>query len=138
MKYSLVPVTLLLVLSLVSCEVGISSPAHDYNYTATTLLYTNNWDDYAWCVDLNFPVRFQGSNYTRLCICSNSYVTFGGSNGPCPYSTSISYPKLLIDSADNYAYTIEVVATTTNVTIYYVGTRYVGSGLIRWTLTFFP
>lgn len=109
----------------------MSSPAHDYNYTATTLLYTNNWDDYALCVDLNFPIRFQGSN---------SYVTFGGSNGPCPYNSSgtISYPELLIDSADNYAYTIEVVATTTNVTIYYVGTRYVGSGLIRWTLTFFP
>lgn len=135
---------LLLVLSLVSCEVNITTPAYDYNYPATTLRnITSLQDDSAFCIQLSFSVRFQAANYTRLCVCSNSYVTFGGGDaGPCTFNYStdpIPYPKLLIDAADNVANNITVVATTVNATIHFRGARYnsTGPGLIEWKLSFF-
>ena len=130
---------LLLVLALVSCEVNITTPAYNYNYPTTTLLNVTHYDDVAFCVDLSFSVRFQGASYTRFCVCSNSYVTFGDNDGLCifQYIDYVAYPKLLIDAADNWAYNMIVVTASNNATIHYRGRRLGGSGLFEWKLTFF-
>ena len=64
-----------------------------------------NWggDDYYEELQLPFPVKFNGVEYSKIYLGSNSYVTFGEGSTEWQDIAGINLPRILIDAADNYS-----------------------------------
>lgn len=107
------------------------------------------YDDTYVAITLPFAVNFIGTNYTTLCIGSNSYATFG--TGSAAYSnisgSSPPLPGIHISAADNsyqrvwYTPTYETTDLGPAFRVRYEGTNstdgVVGSPNIVWELTFY-
>ncbi len=139
MQQRFLVLAVLLASSLAFCEDVVFLPAYDYNYASSNLQSRTMMDDYSVQVDLPFSIMFAGTSYTRLYVCSNSYITFGAAATNYAYLDQILLPKLLIDAKDMKADIINATATSDNVTIYYRGYRFDTSitGNLEWNLTFF-
>lgn len=66
-----------------------------------SLIVDNNTDDNFVAINLPFPVKFFGGDYSTVFVCSNSFMTFGtGSGNLSTSATTPPYPTIHINSAD--------------------------------------
>lgn len=122
-------------------EVVTNPPPNNYtSYAASTLLSVTNSDDAAYAIFSPFSIIFQNNSYRTFYVNTNSYITFGSlSNARSNLTTSVRYPRILIEGRDNVALSLIVKSTPDNITVRYKGYNYdtPATRTIEWVLTFY-
>lgn len=104
--------------------ISLSTSSRSYTYNSTPILtrsyyssFPTESDDISVPVDLPFPITFLNTQYNRLYVCSNSFVSFDA--GFDSYSRLQLLPtnKILIKARDFILKYLRVFSTDSNVTI---------------------
>mmetsp|Transcript_20449 Transcript_20449/g.52472 ORF Transcript_20449/g.52472 Transcript_20449/m.52472 type:complete len:579 (-) Transcript_20449:384-2120(-) len=120
-----------------------SPVARDFPLSNLVTVDTGSYDDYYWTFSLPFSFSIEDRSYSRVYLCSNSYLTF--SSGQTAYSgLSASNPvgrKIFVQGADNSAQRVSTVSTSTYFGIRYEGTSSTSGNLanvnIIWEMIFY-
>jgi hypothetical protein len=73
-------------------------PTMDYNYSHSIVYFKDpaDFDDWSLEIPSDFPIMFQGTGYSKVYLCSNSYLTFSGPFLDYQRIEFIASPKILI------------------------------------------
>jgi hypothetical protein len=133
---------LLIILKAVLSESVVYPPSRSYNYNYTrTFEITKFIDDNNMYqeIALPFPIMFQNTQYTKLYVSSNSYITFGEGYANYTLFQFLPSPKILIQARDYRITLLKTFETDTNFTIRYEGKLANAYKFrpIRWYVTFY-